>query len=88
MEGDNEIQTPWRDYQRFFSYWPSGALSLGITSGSGEQKKLVDGAEAQGALKILGTEWKLVCPKCSEEEGRPRGEDTRDANKPGSGWAV
>lgn len=22
----------------------------------------------KGALKILGTEWKLVCPKCSEEE--------------------
>ena len=54
---------------KIFSYWPSGALSLGITSGSEEQKRswLME-LRHKSALKILGNEWKLVCPKCSEEE--------------------
>lgn len=46
----------------------------------------------KGALKILGTEWKLVCLKCSSEEEEVNWQvskgETRDANKPGSGWAV
>ena len=54
---------------KIFSYWPSGALSVGITSGSGGQKRswLME-LRHKSALKILGTEWKVICPKCSEEE--------------------
>lgn len=54
---------------KIFSYWPSGALLLGITSGSGEQKRswLME-LRNKSALKILGTERKLICPKCSEDE--------------------
>ena len=54
---------------KIFSYWPSGVLSLGITSGSGEQKRswLME-LRHKSALKILGPEWKVICPKCSEEE--------------------
>lgn len=65
--GRHKIQTPWRDYQRF-SLLASGALSQELLVKWRTEEKLVDGAEHKGALKILGTEWKLVCPKCSEEE--------------------
>ena len=73
---------------KIFSYWPSGALSLGITSGSGEQKRswLME-LRHKSALKILGTKRKLVCPKCSEEE-EDQEERRLDADKPRSGWAV
>ena len=42
---------------------------LGITSGNGEQKRswLME-LRHKSALKILGTKWKFICPKCSEEE--------------------
>ena len=54
---------------KIFSYWPSGALLLGITSRSGEQNRnwLME-LRHKSALKILGTERKLVCPKRSEDE--------------------
>ena len=42
---------------------------MGITSGSGEQKRSwLMKLRHKSPLKIPGTERKLICPKCSEEE--------------------